>query len=65
MFHDITELRRLNELKTDFISMVSHELRTPLTSIKGFVKLVLVEDLGPLTPQQRECLPSPTARPTA
>jgi two-component system, OmpR family, phosphate regulon sensor histidine kinase PhoR len=56
VFHDITELRRLNDLKTDFISMVSHELRTPLTSIKGFVKLVLVEDLGPLTPQQRECL---------
>ena len=56
LFHDITELHRLNELKTDFISMVSHELRTPLTSIKGFVKLVLVEDLGPLTAQQRECL---------
>jgi signal transduction histidine kinase len=56
VFHDITELRRLSELKTDFISMVSHELRTPLTSIKGFVKLVLVEDLGPLTAQQRECL---------
>ncbi|HMA37594.1 MAG TPA: GAF domain-containing protein, partial [Chloroflexia bacterium] len=56
VFHDITQLRRLNDLKTDFISMVSHELRTPLTSIKGFVKLVLVEDLGPLTPQQRECL---------
>ena len=56
VFHDITELHRLNELKTDFISMVSHELRTPLTSIKGFVKLVLVGELGPVTAQQYECL---------
>ena len=56
VFHDITELRKLDRLKTDFISTVSHELRTPLTSIKGFLKLTLVEELGPLTPQQRECL---------
>ncbi|MDQ2807310.1 MAG: ATP-binding protein, partial [Chloroflexota bacterium] len=56
VFHDITELRRLNDLKSDFLSMVSHELRTPLTSIKGFVKLVLLGDLGPLTTEQQECL---------
>lgn len=56
VFHDITELRRLNDLKSDFLSMVSHELRTPLTSIKGFVKLVLLGDLGPLTAEQQECL---------
>jgi len=56
VFHDITEVRRLNDLKSDFLSMVSHELRTPLTSIKGFVKLVLLGDLGPLTTEQQECL---------
>jgi two-component system NtrC family sensor kinase len=56
VFHDITELKKLDRLKTDFISTVSHELRTPLTSIKGFIKLILVEELGPITPQQRECL---------
>jgi signal transduction histidine kinase/GAF domain-containing protein len=56
VFHDITELRRIDTLKNDFISMVSHELRTPLTSIKGFVKLVVMGDLGPLNTQQQECL---------
>jgi signal transduction histidine kinase len=56
VFHDITELRRIDTLKNDFISMVSHELRTPLTSIKGFVKLVVMGDLGPLNEQQAECL---------
>ena len=56
VFHDITELKKLDRLKTDFISTVSHELRTPMTSIKGFIKLILVEELGPITPQQRECL---------
>ncbi len=33
---DITELRRLSQAKSDFISMVSHELRTPLASIKAY-----------------------------
>ncbi len=56
VFHDITELRRVNDLKSDFLSMVSHELRTPLTSIKGFVKLVLLGEVGPVTTAQRECL---------
>ncbi len=53
---DITERKELERMKSDFISTVSHELRTPLTSIKGYVDLVLAEDVGPLTPQQREFL---------
>ena len=35
---DITELRRLEQVRTDFAANVSHELKTPLTSIQGFVE---------------------------
>ena len=37
---DITDLKRIDQLKDEFISMVSHELRTPLTSIKGSLDLL-------------------------
>lgn len=37
---DITELKRIDQLKTDFVSTVSHELRTPLTSIRGSLGLI-------------------------
>lgn len=50
------ELERLNNLKSDFVSIVSHELRTPLTSIYGYVSLVSDEQAGPITSQQREFL---------
>ena len=38
--HDLTEAKRLESLKADFVATVSHELRTPLTSIKGAVQIM-------------------------
>jgi two-component system phosphate regulon sensor histidine kinase PhoR len=39
--HDITEIRRLETVRSDFVANASHELKTPLTSIKGFVETLL------------------------
>jgi len=50
------ELRRLDEMKSIFVSVAAHELRTPLTSVSGFVEVLLDEDLGPLNETQREYL---------
>jgi two-component system sensor histidine kinase VicK len=41
LLNDITELRRVDEMKTEFVSNVSHELRTPLAAIKGLAEILL------------------------
>lgn len=50
------ELRRMNKMKSDFVSNVSHELRTPLTSIKGYASLLGEGKLGVLTEDQKQRL---------
>jgi two-component system phosphate regulon sensor histidine kinase PhoR len=43
VLHDVTELRRLEVIRRDFVANVSHELRTPLTAIKGYAETLLGE----------------------
>jgi PAS domain S-box-containing protein len=55
LFIDITERRKLDQLKDEFISMVSHEMRTPLTVIMGGLS-TLSQDHDQLTIEERENL---------
>ncbi len=41
VIHDITEMKRLETMRQDFVANVSHELKTPLTTIKGFIETLL------------------------
>jgi signal transduction histidine kinase len=48
----LDKISELNQLKSNFIANVSHELRTPLTHIKGYLDLLSVKSLGPLSADQ-------------
>ena len=44
VLHDITDLRRADQIRRDFVANVSHELRTPLTAIRGYVEALSEDD---------------------
>lgn len=50
--NDITSLKRLDYIKTDFVNTVSHDLRSPLTAILGYVDLI--DRVGPINETQAE-----------
>jgi two-component system NtrC family sensor kinase len=52
VFHDITHLKELDRIKSEFVTTVSHDLRSPLTAVLGYLELV--ERAGALTEQQSE-----------
>jgi PAS domain S-box-containing protein len=56
VFNDITHLKMLDKMKSDFVSNVSHELRTPLSSIKGSVDNMLDGITGEVTEKQQKYL---------
>ena len=46
VFHDVTELRHLENVRRDFVANASHELQTPLTAIRGFAETLVGNDLS-------------------
>jgi two-component system phosphate regulon sensor histidine kinase PhoR len=52
VLHDISDLRRADRVRRDFVANVSHELRTPLTAIRGYVE-ALIDDPPPAEESRR------------
>ncbi|MFH0792182.1 MAG: HAMP domain-containing sensor histidine kinase [bacterium] len=50
------ELKKLDQAKTEFVSMASHQLRTPLSAIKGYASMLFEGSYGKLEPKQEEKL---------
>ncbi|MFQ5949614.1 MAG: ATP-binding protein, partial [Nitrospiria bacterium] len=56
VLHDITSLKEVDRLKSEFVSQVSHDLRTPLTAIKGYIDNMQDGIAGDLTERQKDYL---------
>lgn len=52
IYKDITEEQRIDQMKSEFVSLASHQLRTPLTSIKWYAELLRDKTVGPLNSEQ-------------
>jgi two-component system phosphate regulon sensor histidine kinase PhoR len=47
LFHDITELKQVDQIRREFVANVSHELRTPLSILRGYIEVLLDEPENP------------------
>ncbi|MBT5989124.1 PAS domain-containing protein, partial [bacterium] len=56
VIHDITQEKKIDRMKSEFISTVSHELRTPLSVIQGVISNLIDGIVGEFTPKQKEYL---------
>jgi PAS domain S-box-containing protein len=56
VFRDITEETELDRMKSEFVSTAAHEMRTPMTSISGYIDLLMLGMLGPISEKQTEFL---------
>jgi len=52
------QLQEIARLRQEFLQNLSHEFATPMTPVVGYLRLMLNEELGPLTPLQRKCVES-------
>lgn len=52
----VEKLRKLDEIKSSFMSTVSHELRTPMTAVKSSIQFILDGTVGPVTDEQKKWL---------
>jgi two-component system, OmpR family, phosphate regulon sensor histidine kinase PhoR len=65
LLHDITALKKMDRIKSDFVSMVAHEIRSPMNSVLAQLKVLQDGLAGEVTPKQKEILDRASKRITA
>jgi len=56
VLHDITALKKMDKIKSDFVSMVAHEIKSPMNSVLALVKVIQDKLAGDVTEKQQEIL---------